>query len=393
METIKSKNKTSYRETVYIEGVRYRSPTFDKKSDAKNWKNDLLSKRERAKILGDDFSVVEKQKFTDFALHWVETKIKPQRTQSTYNRYANVIKNHFNERFKDLNLDQFRQHHADNLVKSLLDAGHANKGVNDILQIFKGIFIEAKRKKAIRENPFEDYSSLKQVEVPPNFWNGNEIHQFLLATHDHHLYPIFVTALNTGMRRGELGGLAWDMVDFKRNMIQVSRIRDRFGLRRTTKTGVARHIPMNPVVKSILIELHHRKNPKTVSTDIKGKQVHLVFGNADGGIMNIHHLYRDFQRAQNRAKMSQVIRFHDLRHTFASHFMMNGGNIYDLQKVLGHTKTEMTQIYAHLAPEHLAGVTSVVNFGATFSKKVAQIQPNEISDEDNVEVFAMKSQA
>jgi site-specific recombinase XerD len=150
---------------------------------------------------------------------------------------------------------------------------------------------------------------------------------------------------------------------------------------------------MNPVVKSILIELHHRKNPKTVSTDIKGKQVHLVFGNADGGIMNIHHLYRDFQRAQNRAKMSQVIRFHDLRHTFASHFMMNGGNIYDLQKVLGHTKTEMTQIYAHLAPEHLAGVTSVVNFGATFSKKVAQIQPNEISDEDNVEVFAMKSQA
>lgn len=388
METIRSKNKISYRETVYIDGIRHRSPTFDKKTDAKNWKTELLSKREKAKILGDEFKVVEKQKFLDFALNWVETKIKPQRSQSTYNRYANVIKNHFSERFKELYLDDFKQNHADELVKSLLNAGHVPKGVNDILQIFKSIFIEAKKKKAIRENPFEEYSSLKEVVMPPSYWNLNEINQFLLATLEHHLYPVFVTALNTGMRRGELGGLGWDMVDFQRNMIQVSRIRDRYGLRRTTKTGVARHIPMNPVVRAILLNLFQRRTPKTICLDNKGKHVHLVFANTDGGIMNIHHLYRDFQRAQTRAKMLQVIRFHDLRHTFASHFMMNGGNIYDLQKVLGHTKTEMTQIYAHLAPEHLAGVTSIVNFGDPLSKKVAQIQPNGIFGEEKVQVFS-----
>ena len=376
VETIRSKNKISYRETVYIDGVRHRSPTFDKKTDAKNWKNELLSQREKAKILGDQFKVVEKQKFLGFAENWVETKIKPQRSSSTYNRYSNVIKNHFSSRFKDFYLDELKPSHADELVKSLLEKGHVHKGVNDILQIFKSIFIEAKKKKAIRENPFEDYASLKEIQMPPSYWNANEINQFLLTALEHHLYPVFVTALNTGMRRGELGGLGWDMVDFGRNMIQVSRIRDRYGLRRTTKTGVARHIPMNPVVRTILLNLYHRRTDKTICMDIKGKPVHLVFGNAEGAIMNIHHLYRDFQRAQKRAKMSQIIRFHDLRHTFASHFMMNGGNIYDLQKVLGHTKTEMTQIYAHLAPEHLAGVTSVVNFGDPLSKKVAQIQPN-----------------
>ena len=47
---------------------------------------------------------------------------------------------------------------------------------------------------------------------------------------------------------------------------------------------------------------------------------------------------------------------HVLRHTFASHFMMNGGNILVLQKVLGHSSLAMTMRYAHLAPDHLASV-------------------------------------
>ena len=49
-----------------------------------------------------------------------------------------------------------------------------------------------------------------------------------------------------------------------------------------------------------------------------------------------------------RGQMSHV-----LRHTFASHFMMNGGNILTLQKVLGHSDLKMTLRYAHLAPDHL----------------------------------------
>lgn len=44
---------------------------------------------------------------------------------------------------------------------------------------------------------------------------------------------------------------------------------------------------------------------------------------------------------------------HVLRHTFASHFMMNGGNILVLQKILGHTDIKMTMRYAHFAPSHL----------------------------------------
>jgi site-specific recombinase XerD len=54
--------------------------------------------------------------------------------------------------------------------------------------------------------------------------------------------------------------------------------------------------------------------------------------------------------------------WHALRHTFASHFMMRGGNILTLQKLLGHATLEMTLIYAHLSPDHLAGEIARLNF-------------------------------
>lgn len=65
--------------------------------------------------------------------------------------------------------------------------------------------------------------------------------------------------------------------------------------------------------------------------------------------------YYAFRNALERAKIElpagQLT--HVLRHTFASHFMMNGGNILVLQKILGHSDIKMTMRYAHFAPDHL----------------------------------------
>ena len=378
METISSKNTTSYRETVYIDGIRHRSPTFNRKTDAKNWKNDLLSKREKSKALGEDFRIVKKETFDAFSNRWLEEKIKPQRAKSTYASYSGIVRLHFSNRFGKIFLNEMTVDLVNQFVQSLQQSGHNAKGINNILQVLKSIYLAAKRQKIIRENPIQDYPMMTLVELPPIFWNEIEIRQFLLSAIEHYLYAVYVVALNTGMRRGEIGGLAWDMVDFQRNMIQVSRIRDRYGLRSTTKSGTARHVPMNPVVRAILLDLSHKRTEATVHLDVDERLVHLVFSNSKNGPISIKHLYRDFKRMQKKAKISREICFHDLRHCFASHFMMNGGNLYDLQKVLGHTKSEMTQIYAHLSPEHLSKVTHILSFGKMDSEKVAQIQPNGI---------------
>ncbi len=75
------------------------------------------------------------------------------------------------------------------------------------------------------------------------------------------------------------------------------------------------------------------------------------------------HLYRRFHMAQKKAGFEKRIRFHDCRHTFASQFMMNGGNLFDLQKILGHTDVKMTLRYSHFSPAHLQGTIKFMDLG------------------------------
>ena len=65
--------------------------------------------------------------------------------------------------------------------------------------------------------------------------------------------------------------------------------------------------------------------------------------------------YQAFTNALNKTgiQLPKGQRSHVLRHTFASHFVMNGGNLLTLQKILGHQSIQMTMRYAHLAPDHL----------------------------------------
>ena len=135
--------------------------------------------------------------------------------------------------------------------------------------------------------------------------------------------------------------------------MEICRLRDRNGLGDRTKTVKSRRfIPINAVVKNHLLGLK-----KTSQTDY-------VFVDKDNDPFDVDHLYRELRVFLKKSKIDKIFRFHDLRHTFASHFMMNGGNIYDLQKILGHTSLEMTQRYAHLAPEHLVRASNVVSSGA-----------------------------
>jgi len=60
--------------------------------------------------------------------------------------------------------------------------------------------------------------------------------------------------------------------------------------------------------------------------------------------------------------MEGVVGLHLLRHIYASHYMMNGGSIYDLKKILGHKKIETTERYAHLAQDYLQEKARVVSF-------------------------------
>lgn len=298
------------------------------------------------------------QEFTD---RWLQEKVAVRLAPSTQNNYSRTMRVHILPLFGGVKMREIRVDHANRLVGKLKSAGHAPKGINNILGVFITILNDAVEWQCLARNPLFRYRLMKEHELHYDYWTAPEIQQFLNATIFDPLQPIYITALNTGMRKGELCALKWDRVDFVRNQLIVSRSLSRYGLSETTKSGRKRYVPINGVVKHLLQKL------------LKNQRGEYVFSDKDGNPPDAHHLYRDFRNAQKRAGFTRLVRFHDLRHTFASHFMMNGGNIYDVQKILGHSSLEMTQRYAHMSPDHLAEAIKIVSFEAEQPENVVQI--------------------
>ena len=153
---------------------------------------------------------------------------------------------------------------------------------------------------------------------------------------------LYATALYTGMRAGELLGLTWGEVHFEQRLITVKRSYDK-----ATKNTLIRHVP---ILDPLLPVLQEWRLQCPVDVVFPGET-----GLAQGPGARV--LQEVLQRCLDRARLVgpnrpyKRITFHDLRHTFASHWVMREGDIFRLQKILGHQSMQMTQRYAHLAPE------------------------------------------
>ena len=152
---------------------------------------------------------------------------------------------------------------------------------------------------------------------------------------------LYATAIYTGMRLGELAGLAWERVDFDQQLIHVVRSYDEI----TTKGSKLRYIPIMKSLRGVLLE--HWKQSGCPETG-------LVFPyNNKMATKDALWFRRDYAACLKVSNIPKM-RFHDTRHTFASHYLLNGGDIYRLQKLLGHDDIKTTMIYAHLCKDAFA---------------------------------------
>ena len=150
----------------------------------------------------------------------------------------------------------------------------------------------------------------------------------------HPLRDIVMVALTTGMRRGEILGLKWDSM----------RLENRLIILPVTKNNTVRVLPINDTLYRILSEM--------------AREASYVFGNGNGG--DIGDIKHSFTSACRKAGITDF-RFHDLRHTYASHLAMRGVHIRPLQELLGHKTLAMTQRYSHLAPEQLQNAVKLLD--------------------------------
>lgn len=150
-------------------------------------------------------------------------------------------------------------------------------------------------------------------------------------------------ALRLGLRRGEIFGLRWPDID-----LQAARLTVRRSYRLAPKSGKARHLPVPSAVAALLLKWQKR-------CPASAQQLVCPVRYAGRWGMSSRRATHGLAVMLRAAGCKPLARgFHALRHTFASQFIMAGGSLATLQKLLGHSTIEMTLVYSHLAPEFVA---------------------------------------
>ena len=221
--------------------------------------------------------------------------------------------------------------------------GAQPKTVNVELDAVSGLFSRAVKLELLETNPVAKAGRAKEHSPkPPRFLSAAEIERVKQAC-DGQVRDIFEVLIETGMRRGEIENLQWSDVDLANGWIHIQPRGDW-----TPKHGRSRKVPMRPRVSEIL--LHRRREAKHP----------WVFHRPSGE--KVGHLWCLLSRAYKKAGVRNAC-VHTTRHTFASHAVMSGVDLYTVGKLLGHSDVKTTQVYAHLAQDHLKRAANLIRFG------------------------------
>lgn len=254
----------------------------------------------------------------------------------------------------------------------------ANASINRVLACLRHMLTKAVEWDMLDRNPFDKGRSLqlKENNRRLRYLTEEEIQGLLAECPDPsesnvkrdekgliqgsqapHLKDFIIVAINTGMRKGEILSLKWGQV------------RNGFIYLDKTKTDEARQIPINDDLVECFKGI--RKRQQLTSQ--------YVFPDEKGG--HIHDIKTAFKSALDRASITDF-RPHDLRHTFASHYLMRGGSLKALKEILGHADIKMTMRYAHLSKEFAKEEIQVLN-GLTSQKKRASVTSNAPRSKQN----------
>ena len=199
--------------------------------------------------------------------------------------------------------------------------------VNRELANLKNMFTKAIEWGMAKSNPTMGIRRLKEPPGRIRYLQTTEIKALIEACADH-IKPIVLTALNAGMRKGEILQLRWGCVDLRNRKIVVL----------NSKNNESRIIPINKTLNDEFERIH------------KGKRGEYVFAAPNG--QPYGDIKKGFAGAVRRAGIRDF-RFHDLRHTFASYLVMSGVDLRTVQQLLGHKDLMMTMRYSHLSSKHV----------------------------------------
>jgi integrase len=272
-----------------------------------------------------------------------DAKVQP----TTHLRYKTIVDKHLLPRIGKWKVATVAPVHIEQLYAEMGKAGVSPRNRQLSGVVLTNAFNYAVRLKLVPYNPAREIEKPRSQRKELRTWTAEQASAFLTATEFDRLHALYVLALATGMRQGELFALEWSDIDFEGGYLSVRRSLEDIGgtLRvKETKTGKGRRVDLPPFA---LDALHaHRK-----AMLAEGHRTAVVFVDADGGYLRRPNLMRrSFLPAMKKAEVPEI-RFHDLRHSAATLLLAAGENVKVVSERLGHATTKITlDVYAHVLP-------------------------------------------
>ena len=284
--------------------------------------------------------------------------IRGEVAEAGWRNYVTVLDSYGLPRIGSVLLTRLTTADIEAMYRELLVSGRMNGeglAATTVVQVHRTVrrmLNDAVRWGLIRVNPSIGAHTPRAERRPLDIWTSEEIRSFLDATRRDRLWPLWMFALHSGMRRGELGGLRWRDVDLDAGRVAVTVQRTTANYRVVLvepKAGSRRTIAIAAEVAEVLrahaivqAKEHAEAGCPAVGLDC------MVFTDRHGVSYHPQRLTKLFSAACRNAGLSPI-RLHDLRHTMASSALQAGIHPKVVQERLGHTSVKMTlDVYSHL---------------------------------------------
>ena len=271
----------------------------------------------------------------------------------TQEMYKNEVKKHIRPALGSIRLDGLNTHAIQQFCNSLSRSGLAPKTVKNIHGVLHSALEQAVAVGFLRENPAKacKLPRFQRPEIHP--LEPDQIKLMLQEARKDDYCNLFITAMFTGMRQGELLGLSWSCVDFDTGVITVKQqlqCKDGKYFLETPKNGKTRTILPAPLVMDALRkEQEKQKSEQQAAGSLWNNSMDLVFTDAVGKHLVRRTVVKHFKKITHRAGIPEDARFHDLRHSFAVTSLYAGDDIKTVQANLGHATAQFTlDTYGHV---------------------------------------------
>jgi integrase len=305
------------------------------------------------------------QTVEQFLTNWLVAH-KPSVRPRTTERYEGFVRLQVVPVIGHVRLDKLSAQHIQTLYAQKLEEGLSPTTVHTLHGMLHRALKDAVRWGLVVRNVCDLVSPPRRAHYEFKTLTKEQAQQLLTALHGHNMEALFVLALTTGMRRGEILALKWQDIDSKQNMLQVRRIFSRAKGKRYVeaepKTEKSRR---SIVLPTIIVDLlkHHRTNQQIAKLQAgENWQEHdLVFCTALGTPLNPNKVLERFKTVLKKASLPDI-RFHDLRHSAATMLFAMGVHPKVVQELLGHNQISMTMdIYSHVLPTMQKDAMSMMN--------------------------------